>query len=255
LDLDFYFSHQSSLRQQCRKVITYILLCGFCPFAGDTDYETLHLVKVGKLDFPSPEWDIISDEAKDFIRQLLNRDPLRRPTAEEAMKHPWIAKHVVPVQPGIPPPQPFTFTKTPPRRSGSYISSDGVPTTDDRPISISTEVRMDSTRATAFQKFLAAAKMKKALERASLVLTPEEAQLLGEVFHRVDQDRDGRITIPDLEGALKKGSGFSSTVRRNLKQMKLHLKRHPSVTFDIRPFMPFVIKRANSDSRTTGYKL
>jgi calcium-dependent protein kinase len=211
-------------------VITYILLCGFCPFSGETDCETLNLVKNGKLEFPSPEWDMISKDAVDFVRALLNRDPLARPTAAQALQHPWIAPHVV--KPGIPPPRPFTLSKT-------SSNSDGY----DRSISLS----MDSTRCVAFRKYLAASKMRKALTRASMDLTPQEASLLGEVFAKVDQDKDGCITTSDLDTALK-APDFSSVVRRNLKQMKSHLIRYPSVTFDIRPFMPLVNRRAKSDS-------
>jgi calcium-dependent protein kinase len=32
-------------------------------------------VKTGEFDFPSPEWDEISDAAKDFVTALLQKDP------------------------------------------------------------------------------------------------------------------------------------------------------------------------------------
>ena len=37
----------------------------------------------GKFDFPSPEWDHVSDEAKDFISKLLIVDPEKRYTAKQ----------------------------------------------------------------------------------------------------------------------------------------------------------------------------
>ncbi len=42
------------------------------------------------LDFDKPWWNGISEEAKDFCRMLLQRDPAKRPTAKEALKHPWL---------------------------------------------------------------------------------------------------------------------------------------------------------------------
>lgn len=36
------------------------------------------------------DWDHISEEAKDIIRNLLQVDPKDRYTAGEALKHPWI---------------------------------------------------------------------------------------------------------------------------------------------------------------------
>ncbi len=43
----------------------------------------------GNFDYPSPEWDSISNTAKQFIRLLLQVNPARRPTAREALGHPW----------------------------------------------------------------------------------------------------------------------------------------------------------------------
>jgi calcium-dependent protein kinase len=56
-------------------VITYILLCGYPPFYGDNDTQIFESVKVGKFDYPSPEWDDISNSAKDFINKLLQKLP------------------------------------------------------------------------------------------------------------------------------------------------------------------------------------
>lgn len=59
-------------------VITYILLCGYPPFYGDSDNQIFDSVKAGRFDFPSPEWDTISDSAKDFVCSLLKLDPSKR---------------------------------------------------------------------------------------------------------------------------------------------------------------------------------
>ena len=74
-------------------VILYILLCGFPPFNSDVEggMGTMYRRVVdGAFSFPSPYWDKISDDAKDLIRGLLQKDPLRRLTAEQASKHRWI---------------------------------------------------------------------------------------------------------------------------------------------------------------------
>ena len=40
----------------------------------------------------SPErWANVSENAKDFVANLLRVDPSRRMTAEEALVHPWLA--------------------------------------------------------------------------------------------------------------------------------------------------------------------
>ena len=56
-------------------VITYILLCGYPPFYGDSDAQIFESVRIGRFDFPSPEWDDISDSAKAFIVEMLHKDP------------------------------------------------------------------------------------------------------------------------------------------------------------------------------------
>ena len=56
-------------------VITYVLLSGLSPFAGDNDSETLTNVTSGEWDFDDPVFEDISDEAKDFITELLIMRP------------------------------------------------------------------------------------------------------------------------------------------------------------------------------------
>jgi len=68
----------------------YILLCGFPPFGGNSDEQILKKVSVGKFSFPSPEWDEISADVKDLVTQMLNLDPGLRPSAREALSHPWL---------------------------------------------------------------------------------------------------------------------------------------------------------------------
>ncbi|CAD8133730.1 unnamed protein product [Paramecium octaurelia] len=73
-------------------VLAYILLCGYPPFNGKTDAKIFEKVEQGKYEFKSEEWDIITEEAKDFISKLMEIDPIKRYTAEQALNHPWISK-------------------------------------------------------------------------------------------------------------------------------------------------------------------
>ena len=82
-------------------VISYILyyntyhksfnrLCGYPPFSSDNDVVMYRQILRGKFDFPSPEWDNISQDAKDFISKLLIVDPEKRYTAKQAALLPWM---------------------------------------------------------------------------------------------------------------------------------------------------------------------
>jgi serine/threonine protein kinase len=231
-------------------VIAYILLCGFAPFAGDTDYDTLQLVARAPLEFPSPEWDEISEQAIDFLTKLLDRDPDKRPTADEAMHHPWIAKHVT--QPGIPKPMPFK------KRSISEHDN------------LSSSCFLESEKRSAFQKFLANIKVKKALKTVNLIMTPTEAQFLVSVFRKIDKDNDGKIRVQDIDQAVETGTSrhdsrsslyalcahlylihfsgkFSGSVAGNLVQMRSIMESTKATAFDIIPFLEATSASVNDD--------
>jgi len=74
-------------------VITYILLCGFPPFYGDTIPEMFEQIMSGTFDYPEEYWETISDHAKDFINKLLKVNPSERMTAVAALEHPWLANN------------------------------------------------------------------------------------------------------------------------------------------------------------------
>ncbi|KAJ0058372.1 hypothetical protein NL108_013863, partial [Boleophthalmus pectinirostris] len=72
-------------------VICYILLSGESPFQGNSDAETLALVTAAHYEFDEESFEDISEEAKNFISSLLNKDPRRRLTCAEALAHHWMA--------------------------------------------------------------------------------------------------------------------------------------------------------------------
>jgi len=93
-------------------VIAYQLLAGRLPF-GQTSNQPLPTalscsmhqrssdvfaeIMVGKVDFESEPWPDISEGAKDFVRMLLAREATDRPSAMQAMRHPWI--EAAPIEP------------------------------------------------------------------------------------------------------------------------------------------------------------
>ena len=42
------------------------------------------------IQYPSPEWDTVTDEAKHLIDSMLKVKPDERINASEALNHPWI---------------------------------------------------------------------------------------------------------------------------------------------------------------------
>jgi calcium/calmodulin-dependent protein kinase I len=72
-------------------VISYILLCGYPPFYDENDAKLYKQIMKGEYEFDSPYWDDISASAKEFITHLLQIDPSKRYSCEQALAHPWIS--------------------------------------------------------------------------------------------------------------------------------------------------------------------
>mmetsp|Transcript_13766 Transcript_13766/g.11713 ORF Transcript_13766/g.11713 Transcript_13766/m.11713 type:complete len:130 (-) Transcript_13766:265-654(-) len=75
-------------------IIIYVMLCGFPPFYDDDEEKMFEIISEGKIEFPSPYWDEVSDLAKDLIKGLLHKEPKKRLTASQCLQHPWIVGDV-----------------------------------------------------------------------------------------------------------------------------------------------------------------
>jgi len=69
-------------------VITYVMLCGFTPFEGQTSRELYKNIIAVNYSFPDPYWTKISSEAKDLIRRLLVPNPKDRLKVADVLAHP-----------------------------------------------------------------------------------------------------------------------------------------------------------------------
>ncbi|AES94744.1 putative protein kinase CAMK-CDPK family [Medicago truncatula] len=74
-------------------VIAYILLCGSRPFWARTESGIFRTVLKSDPSFDDPPWPSLSDEASDFVKRLLNKDPRKRMSAAQALSHPWIKNY------------------------------------------------------------------------------------------------------------------------------------------------------------------
>lgn len=146
-------------------VIAYILLCGYPPFYGDRDDEILRRVKKAEYEFPSPDWDNISSAAKDMIRKMLTFDPVKRPSAQEMLEHPWLVKEAAKATKGT-------------------ISRD-----------LGNKLRL----------FRGTSKMKKvALTLIAQQLKDDELTELRETFIALDRNKDGMLSPTEIREGLAK---------------------------------------------------
>ncbi|XP_017270428.1 caM kinase-like vesicle-associated, like isoform X2 [Kryptolebias marmoratus] len=80
-------------------VIMFILLSGNPPFYDETEEENTDLhnriifcrIVAGDFEFDSPYWDDISAAAKELVCRLMEVDQMLRVTAQDALRHEWIA--------------------------------------------------------------------------------------------------------------------------------------------------------------------
>ncbi|XP_054029475.1 myosin light chain kinase 2, skeletal/cardiac muscle [Dryobates pubescens] len=71
-------------------VITYMLLSGLSPFLGDNDTETLNNVLAANWYFDEETFESVSDEAKDFVSNLIIKEKSARMSAAQCLEHPWL---------------------------------------------------------------------------------------------------------------------------------------------------------------------
>jgi len=170
-------------------VITYILLCGYPPFYGDTDTQIFESVRVGRFDFPSPEWDKISETAKEFISAMLKRDPSKRPSAAEALTQQWIKG--------------LTEVKEKPSVRSSIVFA---------------------SRSIAFIKYRDMQKLQKsALSWLAANSTNEDITSLKDIFDKIDVNNDGTVTLQELDKCLE-NARFPPNITADLKKLREDLR-------------------------------
>jgi calcium-dependent protein kinase len=145
-------------------VILYILLCGVPPFWAETEQGVARAILRGSLDLTREPWPRISDGAKSLVRQMLQMDPRKRPTAQQVLEHPWLQN----------------ARKAP-----------NVPLGD--------VVRARLQQFSAMNKL-----KKKAMRVIAEHLTVEEVEVIRDMFALMDADGDGRVTLQELKAGLRK---------------------------------------------------
>ncbi|WVZ60134.1 hypothetical protein U9M48_010192 [Paspalum notatum var. saurae] len=145
-------------------VILYILLCGVPPFWAETEQGVARAILRGSLDLQREPWPRISEGAKSLVRQMLQMDPKKRPTAQQVLEHPWLQN----------------ARKAP-----------NVPLGD--------VVRARLQQFSAMNKF-----KKKAMRVIAEHLSVEEVEVIRDMFALMDTDKDGRVTLQELKAGLKK---------------------------------------------------
>jgi len=88
-------SKQQGYNNKCDSwslgVVAYVLLCGYLPFYQEDRAMTAKLIRLGRYEYDPEEWAVITPDAKDLIDHMLTKDVEKRYSADQVLKHPWIA--------------------------------------------------------------------------------------------------------------------------------------------------------------------
>lgn len=131
------------------------------------------------VDMRSKPWPLISEEAKDCVKQMLERDPQKRASAAQILQHPWVRE-------------------------------DG--TASDQPMQFEVLVRLQGFSNMNKLK-------KEAVKIIASLLPEDEIIGLREIFKSIDLDNSGAISIAELrEGLMRKGTVIPEGQLRKLME-------------------------------------
>lgn len=154
-------------------VIAFLVLGGYAPFDGDEIDDICNSIEAGEVIFDDePDvWDSVSYDAKEFIRYLLTYEEEARPTAFEALQHPWLTQI---------------------RRKSRNVFR--------RQSSISANIALEN-----MENFEAGSKLKQATYAliASQLLLKSEKEEIDEVFRVMDTDCSGRLSKEEVQRGYK----------------------------------------------------
>jgi calcium-dependent protein kinase len=71
-------------------VMAFLLLSGKLPFTAGSLKGIFAKIKFVKPAYNGDGWNSVSTEGADFVQKLLNKNKSERPSAKQALMHPWI---------------------------------------------------------------------------------------------------------------------------------------------------------------------
>ena len=150
-------------------IILYILLCGYPPFNGRDDEEIFLNIKRLNYSFPSPEWNNISNDAKDLLKSIIC-DQFMRLNDEQVLNHIWL-KNLAPNA-----------------KEGEKI-----------------QININSFKNYSSSNKL----KKAVLTFIASRLSEEEVKKLKENFQKIDTNGDGMLSLEEVKKAISHNKGIS----------------------------------------------
>ncbi|CAD8168820.1 unnamed protein product [Paramecium pentaurelia] len=160
-------------------IITYILLCGYPPFGGESNRKIIDNVLKKPLIFEEQDWNKYSNESKEFVKKILIKDPSQRITIEQALNDPWIVKN-------------FEL----------QVSDGQLKRVLTNLVNYNSQSKLQEATLKLIVLYLA---------------SREELSELREIFTYIDSKNDGYIDVEELQTAMLKIFDFETTERQTNK--------------------------------------
>lgn len=190
-------------------VILFILLSGTSPFRGANQQETCCRVLRGRPDYTGKAWRYISSGAKKCLKKMLQMNPNKRPTAEEVLQDQWLVEN------------------------GTASSNP-----------------LHNAVFRRFKSFAAMNTLKKESLRLIAYNMPEhEIKDLLRIFYDLDADRDGVITMQELQRGL--GRLESALPESDLQSIMDAVDVDQDGVIDYEEFVNTTIRMARSKKEDT----
>eukprot|EP00931_Biecheleriopsis_adriatica_P103651 TRINITY_DN78453_c0_g1_i1.p1 TRINITY_DN78453_c0_g1~~TRINITY_DN78453_c0_g1_i1.p1 ORF type:complete len:574 (-),score=121.32 TRINITY_DN78453_c0_g1_i1:17-1738(-) len=145
-------------------VIVFMLLVGYPPFHGSEKDMRANIVAANVDWSHKSRWRKVSEDAVDFVKHLLVKDPLQRFDVSEALAHRWMA-------------------------SRSSVRAEPV---------------LDKETLRSLRRYADTSRVRRAvLQVLAQELAPEETKELRDVFLRMDKTGEGTISMLELKEAIR----------------------------------------------------
>ena len=148
-------------------VVAFIILAGRRPFHSRDRDEKIDLILRAEPVYAGSGWRGISDDAIDFVRSLLRKDPAQRLSAQEALQHPWLLNHKA------------------------------------EEADAATAMQHSAAILRSLQAFSTSTRLHKiALELLAFAAPSGEVEQLRKIFNRIDADGSGAISLVEFKEAM-----------------------------------------------------
>eukprot|EP00745_Piridium_sociabile_P009573 TRINITY_DN167098_c0_g1_i1.p1 TRINITY_DN167098_c0_g1~~TRINITY_DN167098_c0_g1_i1.p1 ORF type:complete len:689 (+),score=112.14 TRINITY_DN167098_c0_g1_i1:119-2185(+) len=182
-------------------VVLYLLITGHLPFDAKSKTAFIQLISTSSPSFPTSLFGHCSKECVNLLKQMLDRDASKRPSATEVLAHPWFSNQGSVLDP-VARAEQHQEQKLPSSQQQPRVQS-----SKGKRASFSmfakNPLRHVTNRGSVFISFSEVSSLKRVcMNLVAMQLTSDAIKEAPQVFNALDQDHDGFLSGLELSKAL-----------------------------------------------------